>query len=97
MEEARDLACWKAYRGMESEKMDEKALRRSIEACRLSEPPPEDSRAKSELLALLDRLVRRLVELGLQEQDEGKAMRYFAAAKIIRFVIEEVKKDKLLF
>jgi len=82
---------------MESEKMDEKALRRSIEACRLSEPPLEDARSKNELLALLSRLVRRLVELGLEEQDEGKAMRYFAAAKLIKFVIEEVEKDKLLF
>ena len=95
MEKARDLACWKAYRGMESEKMDEKALRRSIEACRLSEPPLEDARSKSELLALLGRLVRRLVELGLQEQDEGKAMRYFAAAKLIKFVMEELKEGKL--
>jgi len=82
---------------MESGKMDEKALRRFIEACRLSEPPLKDARSKNELLALLGRLMRRLIELGLQEQDEGKAMRYFAAAKIIRFVIEEVKKDKLLF
>ena len=52
---------------------------------------------KNELLALLSRLVRRLVELGLEEQDEGKAMRYFAAAKLIKFVIEEVEKGKLLF
>ena len=77
--------------------MDEKALRRSIEACRLSEPPLEDAQAESELLALLGRLMRRLIELGLEEQDEGKAMRYFAAAKLIKFVIEEVEKDKLLF
>ena len=76
--------------------MDEKALRRSIEACRLSEPPPEHSQAKSELLALLDNLVRELVELGLKEQNEGKAMRYFAAAKLIKFVIEEVEKGGLL-
>ena len=76
--------------------MDEKALRRSIEACRLSEPPLEDSRTKSELLALLDNLVRELVELGLKEQNEGKAMRYFAAAKLIKFVIEEVEKGTLL-
>ena len=77
--------------------MDEKALRRSIEACRLSEPPLKDARSKNELLALLSRLVRRLVELGLEEQDEGKAMSYFAAAKLIKFVVEEVEKGKLLF
>jgi len=82
---------------MESGKMDEKALRRSIEACRLSEPPLKNARPENELLALLSRLVRRLVELGLEEQDEGKAMRYFAAAKLIKFVIEEVEKGKLLF
>jgi len=80
---------------MESGKMDEKALRRSIEACRLSEPPLEDARSKNELLALLGGLMRRLIELGLEEQDEGKAMRYFAAAKLIKFVIEEVKKQIL--
>ena len=77
--------------------MDEKALRRSIEACRLSEPPQEDARPKNELLTLLSRLVRRLVELGLEERDEGKAMRYFAAAKLIKFVMEEMEKGKLLF
>ena len=82
---------------MGSGKMDEKALKRSIEACRLSEPPLEDARSKNELLALLGRLMRRLVELGLEEQDEGKAMRYFAAAKLIKFVIEEMEKGKLLF
>ena len=76
--------------------MDEKALRRSIEACRLSEPPLEDARPKNELLALLGRLVRRLVELGLEEQDEGKAMRYFAAAKLIKFVMEEMEKNTLI-
>jgi len=82
---------------MESEKMDEKALRRSIEACRLSEPPLKDARSKNGLLALLGRLMRRLIELGLEERDEGKAMRYFAAAKLIKFVMEEMEKGKLLF
>ena len=76
--------------------MDGKALKRSIEACRLSEPPLEDARSKNELLALLGRLMRRLVELGLEEQDEGKAMRYFAAAKLIKFVVEEIKKNTLI-
>ena len=72
--------------------MDEKALRRSIEACRLSEPPLENMRIKSELLALLNELIEKLIELGLEEQDENKAMKYFAAAKLVRFVEEEVKR-----
>jgi len=76
--------------------MNKKALRQSIEACRLSEPPLEDARPKNELLALLGKLVRRLIELGLEEQDEGKAMKYFAAAKLIKFVIEEVEKGSLV-
>jgi len=81
---------------MESEKMDEKALKRSIEACRLSKPPVEGARSKDELLALLGKLVRRLIELGLEEQDEGKAMRYFAAAKLIKFVMEKVEENTLI-
>ena len=72
--------------------MDEKALKRSIEACRLSEPPLEDMRIKSEFLALLNEFIEKLVELGLEEQDENKAMKYFAAAKLIRFIEEEVKR-----
>ena len=72
--------------------MDEKALKWSIEACRLSEPPLEDMRIKSEFLALLNEFIEKLVELGLEEQDENKAMKYFAAAKLIRFIEEEVKR-----
>jgi len=73
--------------------MDRKVAKSIIETCGLSEPPRENMRVKDKLLALLNELIERLIELGLEEQDEGKAMRYFAAAKLVRFIEEEVEKE----
>ena len=58
--------------------MDGKTSRVTIETCGLSEPPRENMRVRDGLLALLNELIERLIELGLEEQDEGKAMKYFA-------------------
>ena len=73
--------------------MDRKTVKSIIETCGLSEPPREDMRVGDRLLTLLNELIERLIELGLEEQDESRAMRYFAAAKLVRFIEEEVKRE----
>ena len=79
-----------------TEPEDRFTLAKSVEVCGLSKPSLEDREIRNRVLTLLNKLVEKLVMLGLEEEDESKAMKYFAAAKIIKFVIEEVEKGKLM-
>jgi len=75
--------------------MDGKVPRSIIETCELTESSGENVRVKGRLLTLLNELIEKLVELGLEEQDESKAMRYFAAIKLIKFIEKEIKRGEL--
>ena len=75
--------------------MDGKMAKSVMEVCGPTEPLGEDMWARGKLLALLNELIEKLIELGLEEQDESKVMRYFAAAKLIRFIEEKIKRGKL--